>query len=155
MPYPPFPSLSFPSLPLLISTSLTSLPYLTALPPYPFPLSLSLLSLPPLTPPLSPPPSPSFHYLPHSPSLSPSLSPPPSLPPYPSPLPLLPLPPSPPSLTPSHLQITHLSTQWSSKASVTQRKGRAGRCQAGHTYNLFTKEQYACMGMFALSMMSS
>jgi ATP-dependent RNA helicase DHX36 len=42
-------------------------------------------------------------------------------------------------------KITHLSTQWSSKASVIQRRGRAGRCQPGHAYNLFTKEQFACM----------
>jgi HrpA-like RNA helicase len=42
-------------------------------------------------------------------------------------------------------KITHLSTEWSSKASVIQRRGRAGRCQPGHAYNLFTKEQFASM----------
>ena len=49
-------------------------------------------------------------------------------------------------------QITHLSTEWSSKASVIQRRGRAGRCQPGHAYNLFTKEQFASMGWHGYSL---
>lgn len=46
--------------------------------------------------------------------------------------------------------VTALNTVWSSKASVAQRRGRAGRVQDGRCYNLFTAAQYEAMEEFDL-----
>ena len=39
-------------------------------------------------------------------------------------------------------------TQWISRASVTQRKGRAGRTKPGYCFHLFTSERYQQMGKY-------
>ena len=38
-----------------------------------------------------------------------------------------------------------LVTNWTSQASVVQRRGRAGRCKPGFCFNLFSKEQFQNM----------
>ena len=38
-------------------------------------------------------------------------------------------------------------THWTSQASVVQRRGRAGRCQPGLCFNLFTRQRFEHMGM--------
>ncbi|XP_072269535.1 ATP-dependent RNA helicase DHX30 [Pyxicephalus adspersus] len=48
----------------------------------------------------------------------------------------------------SILQVSCLETSWVSKSNVTQRRGRAGRCQPGHSYHLFTRQQYQAMAEF-------
>lgn len=40
------------------------------------------------------------------------------------------------------LQMSLLTPQWISKAATKQREGRAGRCQPGFVFRMFTSEQY-------------
>ncbi|XP_052792916.1 3'-5' RNA helicase YTHDC2-like isoform X2 [Mya arenaria] len=47
------------------------------------------------------------------------------------------------------LQVTMLKSNWISKASSSQRKGRAGRCQPGVCYNLFSRRRHQHMMEFA------
>ncbi|KAK7115641.1 3'-5' RNA helicase YTHDC2-like [Littorina saxatilis] len=42
-------------------------------------------------------------------------------------------------------QVSSLKSNWISKASALQRKGRAGRCRTGVCYHLFSRARYACM----------
>ncbi|XP_033109458.1 ATP-dependent RNA helicase DHX30-like [Anneissia japonica] len=42
----------------------------------------------------------------------------------------------------SDLGVSCLDLQWISQANVRQRKGRAGRCQPGECYHLFTQDEY-------------
>ena len=43
-------------------------------------------------------------------------------------------------------QVTCLTTHWTSRASVIQRRGRAGRVRSGWCYNLFSRQRYEQMG---------
>ncbi|KAM9308104.1 ATP-dependent RNA helicase DHX30 [Gastrophryne carolinensis] len=45
-------------------------------------------------------------------------------------------------------KVSCLETTWVSKSSVTQRRGRAGRCQPGFAYHLFTRRQHQAMADF-------
>ncbi|CAM9384726.1 unnamed protein product [Lampetra planeri] len=45
-------------------------------------------------------------------------------------------------------QVSCLDTVWVSKTNVVQRRGRAGRCQPGFSYHLFSEEQFAAMPEF-------
>ncbi|KAE8595601.1 hypothetical protein XENTR_v10015808 [Xenopus tropicalis] len=45
-------------------------------------------------------------------------------------------------------KVSCLETSWVSKSNVTQRRGRAGRCQPGFSYHLFTREQHKAMATF-------
>lgn len=53
---------------------------------------------------------------------------------------------------PFHLvfQVSCLDTVWISRSNVTQRKGRAGRCQPGQSYHLFPREQLESMTPFPI-----
>lgn len=45
-------------------------------------------------------------------------------------------------------KVSCLDTVWISRSNVTQRKGRAGRCQPGHSYHLFSQKQLKSMTPF-------
>lgn len=45
-------------------------------------------------------------------------------------------------------KVSCLMTNWTSQASVVQRRGRAGRCKPGLCFNLFTKEQFENMAPY-------
>uniref|UniRef100_A0A8C4I221 RNA helicase n=1 Tax=Dicentrarchus labrax TaxID=13489 RepID=A0A8C4I221_DICLA len=47
-------------------------------------------------------------------------------------------------------KVSCLDTVWISRSNVTQRKGRAGRCQPGHSYHLFPRKQLETMAHFAI-----
>ncbi|KAG9472018.1 hypothetical protein GDO78_021599 [Eleutherodactylus coqui] len=48
-------------------------------------------------------------------------------------------------------KVSCLETNWVSKSNVTQRRGRAGRCQPGFSYHLFTREQHQAMPTFQVA----
>ncbi|XP_075683949.1 ATP-dependent RNA helicase DHX30 isoform X2 [Rhinoderma darwinii] len=48
-------------------------------------------------------------------------------------------------------KVSCLETTWVSKSNVTQRRGRAGRCQPGFSYHLFTREQHRAMPTFQVA----
>lgn len=47
-------------------------------------------------------------------------------------------------------QVSCLDTVWISHSNVTQRKGRAGRCQPGQSYHLFPRTQLESMTPFPI-----
>ncbi|KAF5890054.1 putative ATP-dependent RNA helicase DHX30, partial [Clarias magur] len=47
-------------------------------------------------------------------------------------------------------KVSCLDTVWISRSNVIQRRGRAGRCQPGHSYHLFPQKQLDAMTMFAI-----
>lgn len=47
-----------------------------------------------------------------------------------------------------YTNVSTLQSSWVSKASAKQREGRAGRCQAGVCYHLFTREREATLPSF-------
>ncbi|XP_026169067.1 ATP-dependent RNA helicase DHX30 isoform X1 [Mastacembelus armatus] len=47
-------------------------------------------------------------------------------------------------------KVSCLDTVWISRSNVTQRKGRAGRCQPGHSYHLFPQKQLESMTPFPI-----
>ncbi|XP_035489610.1 ATP-dependent RNA helicase DHX30 [Scophthalmus maximus] len=47
-------------------------------------------------------------------------------------------------------KVSCLDTVWISRSNVTQRKGRAGRCQPGQSYHLFPREQLESMTTFPI-----
>uniref|UniRef100_A0A3Q3WUW3 RNA helicase n=1 Tax=Mola mola TaxID=94237 RepID=A0A3Q3WUW3_MOLML len=47
-------------------------------------------------------------------------------------------------------KVSCLDTVWISRSNVTQRKGRAGRCQPGQSYHLFPKTQLESMTAFPI-----
>ncbi|KAG7247323.1 hypothetical protein CRUP_019984, partial [Coryphaenoides rupestris] len=49
-----------------------------------------------------------------------------------------------------HHQVSCLDTVWISRSNVTQRQGRAGRCQPGHAYHLFPRERLESMPNFPI-----
>lgn len=48
------------------------------------------------------------------------------------------------------VQVSCLDTVWISRSNVTQRKGRAGRCQPGQSYHLFPRKQLEAMTPFPI-----
>lgn len=46
------------------------------------------------------------------------------------------------------MQVSCLDTVWVSRSNITQRRGRAGRCQPGHSYHLFPKARLETMSHF-------
>ncbi|XP_074544347.1 ATP-dependent RNA helicase DHX30 [Halichoeres trimaculatus] len=47
-------------------------------------------------------------------------------------------------------KVSCLDTVWISRSNVTQRKGRAGRCQPGQSYHLFPRKQLESMTPFTI-----
>ncbi|KAK7158590.1 hypothetical protein R3I94_005043 [Phoxinus phoxinus] len=47
-------------------------------------------------------------------------------------------------------KVSGLNTVWISQANVTQRRGRAGRCQPGHAYHLYPRKQLDSMDTFPI-----
>ncbi|XP_047445082.1 ATP-dependent RNA helicase DHX30 [Mugil cephalus] len=47
-------------------------------------------------------------------------------------------------------KVSCLDTVWISRSNVTQRKGRAGRCQPGKSYHLFPRQQLESMAPFPI-----
>ncbi|XP_073704192.1 ATP-dependent RNA helicase DHX30 [Garra rufa] len=47
-------------------------------------------------------------------------------------------------------KVSALNTVWIAQANVTQRRGRAGRCQPGHSYHLFPQKQLDSMSVFPI-----
>lgn len=47
-------------------------------------------------------------------------------------------------------KVSCLDTVWISRSNVTQRQGRAGRCQPGHAYHLFPRERLESMPNFPI-----
>ncbi|XP_062386384.1 ATP-dependent RNA helicase DHX30 [Sardina pilchardus] len=47
-------------------------------------------------------------------------------------------------------KVSCLDTVWVSRSNVTQRKGRAGRCQPGNSYHLFPRERLDSMTAFPI-----
>ncbi|XP_066538093.1 ATP-dependent RNA helicase DHX30 isoform X2 [Hoplias malabaricus] len=47
-------------------------------------------------------------------------------------------------------KVSCLDTVWISRSNVTQRRGRAGRCQPGHAYHLFSRQQLEAMTTFPI-----
>uniref|UniRef100_A0A8C9TEE7 ATP-dependent RNA helicase DHX30 n=1 Tax=Scleropages formosus TaxID=113540 RepID=A0A8C9TEE7_SCLFO len=47
-------------------------------------------------------------------------------------------------------KVSCLDTVWVSRSSITQRRGRAGRCQPGHAYHLFPRRRLDTMKMFPI-----
>uniref|UniRef100_A0A7N6C252 RNA helicase n=1 Tax=Anabas testudineus TaxID=64144 RepID=A0A7N6C252_ANATE len=47
-------------------------------------------------------------------------------------------------------KVSCLDTVWISRSNVTQRKGRAGRCQPGQSYHLFPRKQLDSMTLFPI-----
>lgn len=47
-------------------------------------------------------------------------------------------------------QVSCLDTVWISRSNVTQRKGRAGRCQPGQSYHLFSRKQLESLPPFPI-----
>nr|XP_057923229.1 ATP-dependent RNA helicase DHX30 [Doryrhamphus excisus] len=47
-------------------------------------------------------------------------------------------------------KVSCLDTVWISRSNVTQRKGRAGRCQPGQSYHLFPRKQLDSMSPFPI-----
>ncbi|XP_072297700.1 ATP-dependent RNA helicase DHX30 [Eucyclogobius newberryi] len=47
-------------------------------------------------------------------------------------------------------KVSCLDTVWISRSNVTQRKGRAGRCQPGHSYHLFSQKHLKSMTPFPI-----
>ncbi|KAG7455080.1 hypothetical protein MATL_G00252680 [Megalops atlanticus] len=45
-------------------------------------------------------------------------------------------------------KVSCLDTVWVSRSNVTQRRGRAGRCQPGHSYHLFPRQRLDTMPAF-------
>ncbi|KAM8967200.1 ATP-dependent RNA helicase DHX30 [Pelodytes ibericus] len=45
-------------------------------------------------------------------------------------------------------KVSCLETSWVSLSNVTQRRGRAGRCQPGFSYHLFTRQQHQALPIF-------
>ncbi|XP_053324031.1 ATP-dependent RNA helicase DHX30 [Spea bombifrons] len=45
-------------------------------------------------------------------------------------------------------KVSCLETSWVSMSNVTQRRGRAGRCQPGSSYHLFSRQQHQAMPRF-------
>ncbi|XP_060900797.1 ATP-dependent RNA helicase DHX30 [Labrus mixtus] len=50
----------------------------------------------------------------------------------------------------THTKVSCLDTVWISRSNVTQRKGRAGRCQPGQSYHLFPRNQLETMSPFPI-----
>ncbi|KAJ8245001.1 hypothetical protein GJAV_G00276790, partial [Gymnothorax javanicus] len=50
----------------------------------------------------------------------------------------------------SRTKVSCLDTVWISRSNVTQRRGRAGRCQPGHSYHLFPRERLKAMPEFPI-----
>ncbi|KAM4605323.1 ATP-dependent RNA helicase DHX30 [Polymixia lowei] len=47
-------------------------------------------------------------------------------------------------------KVSCLDTVWISRSNVTQRRGRAGRCQPGHAYHLFPRKRLESMTTFPI-----
>lgn len=47
-------------------------------------------------------------------------------------------------------QVSCLDTVWISRSNVIQRKGRAGRCQPGQSYHLFSRKKLESMTPFPI-----